>query len=308
MSKARIQISGQVAHVIRRTRRGRFLLRPSNYMNSAIAYELAVSAQHTGQAITGATFMSNHYHVQVIDHRANRSLFVQCMNRGITERVKRARKYDGSVWSKGTFKDVQILDEQRELDTLLYIWLNPVKDRLVKRVRHWPGFQILPEHWEKEITIKKPKSHYGRKGPDEVTFVPQRPVCLRDMPLEEAVELANAMIAELEAHYDEERRKKREEVVGRNRIMIQCPTDGPREPVKPSGPHTLFSASTETAEEAAKERYKSFLDRYETQRLKWAEGKKVTFPCGTLKLKREAPIKCSEPKPDHPGLYRETAG
>ena len=305
MTNPRMFIEGQVFHVTRRTREGRFLLRPSDYINHVMAYELARSVNKYGVELSGVTVMSNHLHIQGVDRKARRSDFMQRTNCSVSLRVRKTYGITGGIWEDGSFTDVVIADEQQELNTLLYVWLNPVKDGLVKKVRHWPGFQILPEHWGKEITVKKPKAHYGRTGAEEVTFTPQPPAGLRDVPLKEAVALANGMIIKAEKAHAKKRKKKKKGVLGVHKIRTVDPMAKPRKGLPSRGSLTRFSASTAEGERQARERYRIFLDRYQTQRQRWQAGQKAVFPCGTVKLRRQAPIKCKDVPRDMPGLYRE---
>jgi putative transposase len=54
---------------------------------------------------------------------------------------------------------------------------------------------------------------------------------------------------------------------------------------------------------AAIKREKAFLASYARQRERWLQGKKnVVFPCGTVWLRRNAPIKCRAPDAGEAGL------
>ena len=44
-------------------------------------------------------------------------------------------------------------------------------------------------------------------------------------------------------------------------------------------------------------------DSYQRQRVKWMAGKRATFPCGTVQLRRRAPIRCKPPDDDEPGIF-----
>ena len=51
------------------------------------------------------------------------------------------------------------------------------------------------------------------------------------------------------------------------------------------------------------DRHNQFLEDYETKRQRYRKGQtSVTFPCGTIQLRKEAPITCESPPPEEPGL------
>ena len=305
MTDPRMMIPGQTAHIIRRCRQGQFLLKPTEYTTSVVKYEIAKAASKTDQAISGATFMSNHYHLMTLDMNASRSAFVGNLNREITRRLKKHLSLSRGIWAQERFKDIQVGDAQRELETLVYIWTNPVKDGLVARVEDWPGFQVLPQHWGEEITVKRPSKHYGKGCPETVSFTPQPPACLRHLPLERAIAKCQQLIHQKEEEYRLQRLETCKEILGRNAVLTVCPTDVPDSDFQPAGAATGFSYSSPDAEKAAEDRYRQFKDQYETQRQRWQAGQVATFPCGTLHLRLNASIDCHPPPSDLPGIYRE---
>ncbi len=304
MTDARMHIPGQTAHMIRRCRRGQFLLTPCDSTNAVMAYEVAHSATRYGLEISGFVAMSNHYHIMTLDPLATRSDFMQKLNRDITRRLKPRYEYYGSTWAEGPYTDVHI-GPCRELETLVYIWTNPVKDNLVERPEDWPGFQVQPEDWGEEQVIKKPDAFYGRSGPEEIRFTPRPPSSLRHLPLDEAKSIAIAKREERLEQLAKRRRQSGRCVWGRKAVQNTPHTHIPSNSPKTKGPSTRFSFACPTAEEIAKQLYRDFLDDYETQRLRWKIGQDVQFPCGTLKLNRQAPILCKDAPDDHPGLYRD---
>ncbi len=304
MKQRRWHIEGQRAHITRRCRGGRYLLRPDDYINHAVAYDVGYSAMKHHQEISALTMMSNHYHLVTLDRKAKRSAFVGRLNRRIGERLRRHRGITGGCWEERAYGDTILIDDKAEMEHLLYVWLNPVKDGLVEKVEDWPGYQILPRHWGKEITVTKPKKHFGRSGPDTVTWTPKPPPSLRHLPLEKAIALAEAKIAERERQIAAARREKdKKSVLGRALILGMDPLDRPDEPTLNRRACPVIACDDEALKKKVEEAYRIFLDTYETQRQRWLIGKSVTFPCGTLKLRYQAPVQCHGPTDDHPGLY-----
>ncbi len=307
MTKPRYQLRGQTSHVSRRCRGRRYLLKPTETMAQIMEYEVAHAAHKNGVEIAGVMTMANHFHIQLLDRRANRSAFMQKLVRALTFRLQpmHGLENSGGLWKDGQFPDIHKWGVSTELGTLLYIWLNPVAAGLVEKVRDWPGFKVLPEDWGKEKVVEKPEKYYGRSGPDQVTYTPLPPGCCRDMPLDDLVEMLNRIIGELEEHFAGVRRRKGASVMGKDAVMKLNPLDSPKTPSKRSyaSARTGFSADSMACVEKMEKRYDTFLDSYETQRQKWLLGKTATFPSGTLKMRTQAPVTCRECPSDHPGIY-----
>ena len=308
MTKSRCHKPGQTSHVTRRCRGRKYYLKPTPFIRQAMEYQVARAAQKTRVEVAGVMTMSNHFHIQLLDPRANRSDFMQYLVRALTFRLQSL--YDlvgqGSMWQAGQYMDVHKWGLNTELGTLLYIWLNPVAAGLVERVRDWPGFMILPEDWGKTRTVKKPAVHYGRRGPDEITYTPRRPGCCRHLDDEELVGLMNRLIGQLEEHYAAIRRREGKEVIGVEGVMALDPHDSPDTPTKRAAPspRTGFSADTMEQVKIMEDQHRSFLDNYERQRQKWVSGQDVAFPAGTLKMRRQTPVICRDVRPDEPGIYQ----
>ena len=304
MTQPRRHIPGQVTMLTRRCLERRYFLRPDDFINDVVAFELGKASNAHSQEVYAAVAMSNHVHFGVGDTNAERSRLMQDSMSGIA----RARNCDlgrkGPFWG-GTYGDTVLLNKNTIERKLLYIWLNPVRAGLVERAEDWPGFIILPKHWGKKIRIEKPGKFYGRRNPDVVEFVPQPPPGYQDMALEEA----RAYFEELIRLAEDEIAAIRKElglgsVTGADAVCRVDPDDKPttEEPKRRINPR--FATRDKALMASAKASYREFLDEYESQRQRWLQGKPgVAFPCGTVALKRRAPITCKAPKDDEPGLF-----
>ena len=304
MTLPRRHIAGQVALLTRRCSERRYFLRPDAYINEVAAFEVGKAATNHGQEIYGAMAMSNHVHFAVGDTTGERSKFMQSSMSGIA----RARNCDlersGHFWEPGSYGDTVLLDRDAIERKLLYIWLNPVQAGLVARAEDWPGFMILPRHWGQTIRIEKPGKFYGRANPDVVEFIPQPPPGYEDMSLEEVkahfqelLQIAEEEIAELRREYGESCR-------GADAVKKVKPTDSPDTPQPFRRMNPRFATKNAELMASAIAGYRAFCDRYQTLRQRWVAGRKnVTFPCGTVWLRRCAPIRCQSPADDEPGLF-----
>ena len=310
MTKPRRHIAGQIALLTRRCSERRYFLRPDDYINRVAPFEVGKAANKHGQAVYAAVAMSNHVHFGVGDTTGERSKFMQDSMSGIARARNCDLKRRGHFWEAGSYGDTVLLDKDAIERKLLYIWLNPVRAGLVERAEDWPGFIILPRDWGETITIDKPGKFYGRKNPDVVEFVPQRPPGYDDMSLQEVKEHFENLLRTAEDEIAELRREQGMTCRGARAVEKVDPfsspdTDTPFRKINPR-----FATRDGEVMASAKADYRAFCDRYETQRQRWINSskksakrkKEILFPCGTVWMKRCTPVKCKAPAPDEPGL------
>lgn len=304
MTQPRRHIAGQVALLTRRCHGRKYFLRPDDYINDVMAFEVGKAANRYGQRICAAVGMSNHIHLATHDTTANRSDFMRDSMSGIARSRNCDLERDGHFWESGSYGDTVLLDKDAIERKLLYIWLNPVRAGLVKRAEDWPGFMILPKHWGKEIEIEKPDKFYGRRNPDVVRFTPQPPPGYEGMDLDDIREHFETLLKEAEDRILKERKKHRRRISGVRAVLAQDPFDSPKTRKSSSRINPRFATKNVALMASAKDIYRDFLDQYEEKRQRWVKGTtQVKFPCGTLQLKSQAPISCKKVPDDEPGLF-----
>lgn len=304
MTKPRRHIANQVVLLTRRCFQRRFLLRPDSFINRVLFFETARASSRHGQCVHGVLAMSNHIHQVSTDTTGNRSDFM----RDAMREISRARNHDldrrDSLWDSRSFGDTVLVKRETIERKLIYTWLNPVAAGLVRRAEDWPGFKILPRHWGKIFRIKKPERYYGRDTPEYVEFIPMPPPGYDEMTLEEVREHFEALLREAEDKLHKQRGNKK--VRGAVRICQTNPYSCPKNPSPMGELSPRFACKDGAALSQAIKRYQDFQDEYQRTRLKWLKGKKVKFPCGTVQLRRRAPIRCKPPDEDEPGLFQLT--
>ncbi len=304
MTQPRRHIAGQVAMLTRRCFERRYFLRPDDYINDVIPFEVGKATERYGQQIYAAVAMSNHLHFAVGDTTGDRSNFMRDAMSGIARARNRDLERKSFFWGGGSYGDTVLLDKDAIERKLLYIWLNPVRAGLVKRAADWPGFKILPRHWGKTIKIEKPGKFYGRRNPDTVEFTPQPPPGYEDKSLEEVRDYFEKLLRREENKILAERRKDNFIFAGREAVLAVEPLEHPTTAESTGTINPRFASTNRDRLQSAIASYRSFVDSYETKRQRWLSGRKrVTFPCGTVALKRCAPIKCKDPREDEPGLF-----
>lgn len=304
MTQPRRHIAGQVALLTRRCFERRYFLRPDNYINDVIPFEVGKACKRHGQHVYAAVAMSNHVHFAVGDTTGDRSDFMRDAMSGIARARNRHLERRSFFWDSGSYGDTVLLDRDAIERKLLYIWLNPVRAGLVERASDWPGFKILPKHWGKKLRVEKPDEFYGRRNPDAVEFTPQPPPGYEEMSLEETRKHFEDLLRRAEDEIHAARAKQNIQFSGRAAVLAENPFDHPKTAAPMGRINPRFASKDSALLSSAIDSYRAFVKRYETKRQRWVAGRKrVTFPCGTVSLRRCAPIKCDDPRDDEPGLF-----
>lgn len=306
MTPPRRHIPGQVALLTRRCFQGNYYLRPDDLINAVCAFETARASTRHGQVVHAVMAMSNHIHFVLTDTAARRSEFMRDAMREISRARNRNLNRRDTLWDSRPFGDTALLDRDAIERKIIYTLLNPVHAGLVERVEDWPGFKILPKHWGMTIRIKCPEGYYGRNTPEYIEFIPMPPPGYEHMTLEEVRAHFEKLIKDAEDEIARARSKDKKAVKGVEAVKKVDPFTRPKEQVPFRALSPRFASKNSETLRLAIQRYRDFVDEYQRQRLKWLKGKKVEFPCGTVQLRRRAPIRCQPPDPDEPGLFRIT--
>ncbi|HWU91087.1 MAG TPA: hypothetical protein VN253_27665 [Kofleriaceae bacterium] len=174
---------------------------------------------------------------------------------------------------------------------LVYAATNPVKDRLVERVHHWPGVNGLGALLaQRPLHATRPRHFFRRDGamPAVVTLQLVLPPELGD-PEQFRDELRH-QVAAVEAAAAAERRRTGAGVLGRRAILRQPWRDSPtsREPRRTLRP--MIAAHSQWARIEALLRNREFLVAYREARGRWIAGELSAFPIGTYWLRRFAHV------------------
>lgn len=275
-------------------------------MNAIAAYEFARSAERSDVEMYAGVVMSNHLHLVVHDRQAKRSDFMRDAMSGISSvrnKVLGSSGQGDSLWNRRQYGDTVLLDRQALENHIVYVLLNPVRAGLVERARDWPGFMIMPSDWEKTVNVPRPESHYGDDQPETIAFTPRRPPGYEEMTLEEVVAHFEKLVKKGEKKIHREMARQKRTFLGVEGVLATDPSSCPKTPAGRGEAAPRFAASDPQLQEEAQVREKAFRDAYARERKRWLEGKKrCVFPCGTLWLRRNAPITCREHDPCEAGL------
>ena len=136
---------GGLFEVTTRTVQGRFLLKPSDQLNTIILGVLGRAQRLYAVRIHALVVLSNHYHMLLsVDTAQQLAAFMTYFNGNLGKEV--LRHVDGwsdKVWSR-RFEAIWIPPhEYEQVDRLRYLLSNGAKDGLVASPRDWPGVITL---------------------------------------------------------------------------------------------------------------------------------------------------------------------
>jgi putative transposase len=289
MTLAREIIPGRYYMITRRCAQRQLLLRPDRETNNAFLYCLAVAADRTGVDVLLSCAMSNHHHTVVYDRHGRLPEFTEHFHKLVAKCQNAHRGRWENLWATEQVCVVRLVDAIDVLRKLVYTATNPVKDRLVERVHHWPGVNGYTALLARRPVHAVRPRHFFRPGgsmPEAVTLRFQLPAELGDLDRFRA-EL-QAAVAAVEAAAAAEGQRTGARVLGRAAVRRQswraCPTR--REPRR--GLRPRVAACSQWSRVEALLRNRQFLDAYHDARARWQAGTLTPFPVGTYWLRRFA--------------------
>jgi putative transposase len=287
MTLPREVIPGRFYMVTRRCTQRQFLLHPDAETNNAFIYCLAEAAQRFDIDILLPSAMANHHHTVIYDRRGNVPAFTEHFHKMLAKTQNARRGRWENFWSSEQVCVVRLVDAADVMRKLVYAATNPVKDRLVERVHHWPGVNGLSALLaQRPLHATRPRHFFRRGGsmPEAVTLHLVLPPELGD-PQQIRDELRQRVAAE-ETAMIAERRRTGAGVLGRHAILRQSWRDSPasREPRRNLRPR--IAARSRWARVEAIARNREFLAAYREARARWIAGDAIPFPPGTYWLRR----------------------
>lgn len=295
MSKPREILEKQLYLISRRCTQRQCLLRPDPETNNAFIYCLALASERTKVDVVLPLAEANHHHMVVFDRYGNVPAFVEYFHKLFARSQNALRGRWENFWAAEEPCITRLLDPATAMAKLVYVATNPVKDRLVERVHHWPGVNGYRNLLSgRPLTARRPRHFFRNPGPMP-EFVSLRltiPPELGDPAV--VLELLRAGVEHVEHAVAEERRRTGARVLGRRAVLAQSWKHAPKsiEPRRNLRPR--FAGSLETRV-AALLSYRAFLAAYRDARERWLANRPSTFPIGTYWLARFAAIPIASP-------------
>jgi putative transposase len=291
MTLPREVIPGRFYMITRRCTQRQFLLRPDKETNNAFIYCLADAANRFGIDVLLPSAMANHHHTVIYDRYGTVPAFTERFHKLLAKCQNALRGRWENLWPSEQVCVVWLVDPAAVLRKLVYVATNPVKDRLVERVHHWPGVNGLSALLgQRPLHATRPRHFFRAQGsmPAAVTLQLVLPPELGD-PKQLRDEL-HRQVAAAEAAVAAERRRTGAGILGRRTILRQSWRDSPasHEPRRQLRPK--IAARNQWARMEAVLRNREFLAAYREARGRWIAGEPIPFPVGTYWLRRFAQV------------------
>ena len=273
--------------VTRRCTQRQYLLRPDRETNNAFIYCLAVAAQRNPIEVMNFVQMSNHLHDALYDRLGNAPAFYEDFHKLLAKCMNALRGRWENFFSSEQVCVVRLETREDLINKLVYIAINPVKDKLVARVDDWPGSSGYRALLSGEpLRATRPKHFFAEDStmPEEVTLHLTIPAELGDR--DEILSEVRARVAAFEEESARERARTGGRVLGRYAVLRQSWRESPtsREPRR--GLRPTIAARNLWARLEAIQRKRDFINAYRRARQALMAGTPIPFPPGTYWLHR----------------------
>lgn len=291
-------LPGQFYLLTRRCMQRLFLLRPDDATTNAFFYCLALAAQRFRIEVLLTLAESNHHHTVFFDRHGNCPAFVEYFHKLFARSQNALRGRWENFWAAGPPCLTRLLDPETVIDKLVYTATNPVKDRLVERVHHWPGANGYPSLLSgRPIICKRPRHFFRATGPTPASVTLELTIPPELGERADVIAKLRAGVEAVEREVGEQRKRTGARVLGRRRILEQSWKDSPTS-VEPRRNLRPRFAGGVVARVAALLDYRAFLAAYRAARQRWLQHHEAIFPFGTYWLARFAAVPVASMLPD----------
>jgi hypothetical protein len=278
---------------------GRFLLRPSDELNSVIIGVLGRALELFPVDLHAAAFLSNHYHLlATFPSTGVMSRFMAFVNRNLSIEVGKLHDWRGPMW-EGRYNH-SILDNATavQITRLRYLLSQGSKEGLVLSPRDWPGVhcakplidnQPLQGLWIDRTAVwaaKNRREPFDPKKHTRETSVYFQPLpCWSHLPPEDCSWRVQELIEEIERETASEHARHGTLPIGVQEVLKHSPHHRPRKVKWSPAPRVM--AATRDARWALWRALQSVVVAYWHAAEMLAEGaQNVPFPPGTFPPRR----------------------
>ncbi|MEM7232320.1 MAG: hypothetical protein AAF517_09110 [Planctomycetota bacterium] len=208
----------------RRCSERRFFLNPCAVVSEIVLYVFAVIANRYGIAVHALCVMSSHYHLVMTDVRGKLPKFFQDAHSLIARSLNAFHGRSENFFAGGKQPSrVELLDEEAQLEKLIYLYTNPVAAGLVKRWEEWPGVITKPcFRGAYTIRVKRPRFFFrAKRWPAEITLRITPPPALAHLDPKELGDRLFDGIKKREKEIREQFRREGRKFLGRKGVLHQ---------------------------------------------------------------------------------------
>lgn len=285
MPKPRQVLPGRIYLITRRCAQRQFLLHPDEDTNNAFIYCLGEAAKRFEVDVLMTSAESNHHHTVVFDRHGLVPAFMEHFHKMLARSQNALLGRWENFWAVQEPTVTMLADRETVIAKIVYAVVNPVKDRLVERVHHWPGVNgYVNLMTGRPLRAHRPRHFFREDGPmpETVELYLTIPPELGPAEVREGVEAFERQAAE-------ERKRTGARVIGRRNILAQSWKDTPSS-VEPRRNLRPRFAGRIAERIAAMLEYKAFLAAYREARERWLARRPAVFPRGTYWLARFAAV------------------
>jgi REP element-mobilizing transposase RayT len=274
---------------------GRFLLHPTDELNSIVIGVLARAQRLYGVEIHAFVFLSNHYHLLLsVESALQLARFMNYLNSNLAREAGRLHDWKERFWGR-RYQAIVISEEQAaQVDRLRYLLSHGCKEGLVARPRDWPGAQCvkalaegqpLQGLWfnrtqEYAARVRGEAFHRLEHATPETIRLEPLP-CWRDLSKEIYRRSVDELITQIETETATRHIRERRRPLGVKAILVQDPHDRPHMMKKAWAP--AFHAATKAARRELVEAYRWFVATYREAAVKLRQGDfAARFPEGSF--------------------------
>jgi REP element-mobilizing transposase RayT len=285
---------GSLVEVTVRTLHGRFLLRPSQDLNSIATGILARAARRYDVALVAFVLLSNHAHLLLLPGDARRlAAFMNYVNGNLAREVGRLHGWRERIWGRRYRAIVVSDEEQAQVGRLHYLLAQGCKEGLVRSPREWPGASStealltgrpIEGLWfdrTAEFLARRRRERPGKYDYSQREHLALEPLpCWKGHPAEHRQALVAELIREIERTTRAELAAAGRAPLGRRRILAQHPHGAPA--LCPRSPAPRFHAASRAARRSLELAYFLFRLAFRQAAEALRRGLRVEFPPGSF--------------------------
>lgn len=290
--RLRCLLADRLVEVTCRTVQGRFLLRPSARANLIIKGTLGRAQRYTHMKLVACSFLSNHYHLLVVPESEKQLAdFMRFLNTNLSKQLARLHGWSGPLFHR-RYQAIPVTDsEEAQVDRLLYLLEQGVKENLVESPGDWPGVQCVQELeggtrelwglWEERTRIWNARQAGLRLNPRQ--RVTRETVRLSPLPTwaERSANERRRLVRDLLEGIRKAARAARgsaKRVLGAKAILAQDPHDRPKSSKQSPAPLVHAASVVEWLDH--KIAYYAFVKAYRQAAILARAGVEAVFPGG----------------------------
>jgi hypothetical protein len=260
-------------------------------VNALFEFCLAHAAEREGIQVHAYVTIRNHYHLHLTDPEGRLPEFMKWLDSMLARLLNRFWGRKEAFWAPGPYSAVRLETSDDVFSKLLYLYVNPVAARLVKRLRHWPGARSLPSDFGVERPIPRPDGFFSARGnvPKSCSLKLTCPPGVDPAALQRALtEFEDSIRSDVEA--------KGDGFLGRRAAMQQSPHSAPAKSAEETGINPRIAARDRRVRIRAIQRWKDFLTSYREALEQYLDGHyTVEFPAGTYLMRVRFGVNCASP-------------